>query len=76
MPTRLYPPILESRIVAIDPNIAFGRPVVLRIGVATRAVVDRICAGETAAELMKDYGLTRTEIRQARRFERSDFRKA
>jgi len=44
-PSRLYPryPGRDSlRIIAVDPRIAFGRPIVLRTGVSTRAIYARI----------------------------------
>jgi hypothetical protein len=50
-PVRLYPftgtlaqPAAE-RSIAIDPKIAFGRPIVRRAGVSTAAIVNRIDAG-------------------------------
>jgi uncharacterized protein (DUF433 family) len=35
---------MEQRPIAIDPNIAFGRPVVLRAGVSTGIIAERIDA--------------------------------
>ena len=69
-PIRLYPftnatqPTGE-RSIAIDPKIAFGRPIVCRVGVSTAAIVDRIDAGETVAAVAEDYDLTANEIEQA-----------
>jgi uncharacterized protein (DUF433 family) len=69
-PIRLYPftgtaqPAGE-RSIAIDPKIAFGRPIVRRVGVSTAAIVDRIDAGESVAALAEDYDLTVDEIEQA-----------
>jgi uncharacterized protein (DUF433 family) len=74
-PVRLYPFLpgaeSEERIIAIDPNIAFGRPVMAKAGVSTRAIVDRIDAGETATAIAKDYGLTTADIEQAVVYERA-----
>jgi uncharacterized protein (DUF433 family) len=69
-PVRLYPFTTASqptaeRSIAIDPKIAFGRPIVRRAGVSTAAIVDRIDAGETVAALAEHYGLTVAEIEQA-----------
>lgn len=75
-PVRLYPfvsgeaPTAEKPI-AIDPEIAFGRPVLLSKGISTAAIADRIDAGETVAELVVDYGLTIAEIEQAIVYERA-----
>lgn len=75
-PVRLHPFVAgDSAIagmpIAIDPNISFGRPIVLRAGVSTAAIVDRIDAGESPAEIATDYGLTVAEIEQAVVYERA-----
>jgi uncharacterized protein (DUF433 family) len=75
-PVRLYPfitiePTSAEKPIAIDPKIAFGRPVVARAGVSTAAIAERIDAQETVAELAADYGLTAAEIEQAVLFERA-----
>ena len=57
--------------IAIDPKIAFGRPVVARTGVSTAAIAERIDASETVQDLATDYGLTVDEIEQAVLFERA-----
>lgn len=69
-PVRLYPYLdagqrTADRPIAIDPQVAFGRPVVLRAGVSTAAIADRIDAGESVDALADDYDLTREEIEQA-----------
>lgn len=69
-PVRLYPFLsadapAQERPIAIDPQIAFGRPVVLRMGISTSAIAERIDAGETLDALADDYDLTRSEIEQA-----------
>jgi uncharacterized protein (DUF433 family) len=75
-PIRLYPfvsgetPTAERSIV-IDPKIAFGRPVVVRMGISTGTIAERIDAGETVQELASDYGLSPTEIEQAVLYERA-----
>ena len=75
-PARLYPfvsPIApsEERLIAIDPRIAFGRPVLLRRGVSTSAIADRIDAGETVEDIATDYDLGPAEIEQAALYERA-----
>ncbi len=74
-PVRLYPYVsAESaarRPIAIDPSIAFGRPVVLRAGVSTETVAGRIDAGESVADLADDYALTADEIEEAVLYERA-----
>lgn len=75
-PVRLYPFLAvvlpsDERPIAIDPRIAFGRPVVLRRGISTSSIAERIDVGETVEELAADYDLTRAEIEQAVIYERA-----
>ena len=74
-PVRLYPYVsaepTADRPIAIDPNIAFGRPVVLRAGVTTETIAGRIDAGETVAVLAEDYDLKPEEIEEAVLYERA-----
>ncbi len=67
---RLYPfPTAEAtsaeRPIAIDPQVAFGRPIVVRSGVTTAVIADRIDAGESVQDLATDYDLTVEDIQQA-----------
>lgn len=73
-PVRLYPFISnaapsQERPIAIDPTIAFGRPILLRRGISTSAIAERIDAGETVNDLAADYELSRSEIEQAALYE-------
>jgi len=75
-PIRLYPFLSAdsestARPIAIDPHIAFGRPILVRKGVSTRAIVDRIDAGEKVPELAIDYDLDPREIEEAIWYERA-----
>jgi uncharacterized protein (DUF433 family) len=74
-PVRLYPFVsadtLAPRTIAIDPKIAFGRPVVARAGVSTAAIAGRIDAREPAADVATDYDLTVEEVEQAVLYERA-----
>lgn len=69
-PVRLYPYVdgiagATAHPIAIDPAIAFGRPIVRRAGVSTAAIVDRIDDDETVSALAEDYDLSTEEIEQA-----------
>jgi uncharacterized protein (DUF433 family) len=69
-PVRLFPYVQGTqrsaeRPIAIDPRVAFGRPVIRRKGISTAAITDRIDAGETIEALAEDYDLSRDEIEQA-----------
>jgi uncharacterized protein (DUF433 family) len=57
--------------IAIDPQIAFGRPIVVKSGVTTQAIADRIDAGEVIDEIADDYGLKLIDIEQAVLYERA-----
>jgi uncharacterized protein (DUF433 family) len=73
---RLYPflayeTLTPARPIAIDPRIAFGRPVLVRKGVSTHVIAERIDAGETVEALASDYDLARAEIEEAVLYERA-----
>lgn len=72
-PVRLYPFVFDGstkeRSIVIDPRIAFGRPVVLRSGVSTLVIAERIDAGETVRDIAADYDLDSSEIEQAALYE-------
>ncbi len=75
-PVRLYPFLASEgtrpdRPIVIDPRGAFGRPIVVRRGISTRAIAERSDAGETVAELAADYDLRTEEIEEAVLYERA-----
>jgi uncharacterized protein (DUF433 family) len=75
-PIRLYPFVLSSvrtddRVIAIDPHVAFGRPVLVGSGISTAVLADRVDAGESVEDLAADYAVTVTEIEQAVLYERA-----
>jgi len=41
----------EAKSVMLDPRVSFGCPVLARLGVSIAVIVDRINAGEEAADL-------------------------
>lgn len=66
-PVRLYPFVLDdvadaARAVSIDAAIAFGRPVIKRLGVSTRVIAERIDAGESVTHVAADYALSESEV--------------
>jgi len=75
-PVRLYPFLVSEvmtadRPIAIDPKIAFGRPVVLKRGITTEVIAGRIDVGESVEDLAADYDLEPAEIEQAVVYERA-----
>ena len=77
LPGRLYPFVRgvvideAPRLIAIDPLIAFGRPVLIARAVSTQVIADRIDAGETVERLAEDYDLSSEEIREAILYQRA-----
>jgi len=73
-PVRLYPFVTAEapapRPIAIDPAISFGRPIVLKAGVSTSVIAERIDAHEKPEEVADDYGISLEEIQQAVTYER------
>ncbi len=74
LPIRLYPFTRERKpdepkIIVIDPQISFGRPVLAGTGIATTIIAQRYKAGESIEELAEDYGRSRSEIEEAIRCE-------
>lgn len=72
---RLYPFVVaelpDTRPIVIDPSISFGRPVLGGAFVSTRAIVERIDAGEEIADVAADYELTEQAVQEAVLFERA-----
>jgi uncharacterized protein (DUF433 family) len=76
VPFRLFPFVQGEgdsapRNIAIDPTIAFGRPVLLSHGVSTRATIDRIDAGESLEDVAQDYEIEPLSVEEAVLFERA-----
>jgi uncharacterized protein (DUF433 family) len=73
VPVRLYPFIDFdfNRLIAIDPFIKFGRPVIIRKAISTSVVVDRIDAGESLEAVADDYDLEVNELEMAIPYERA-----
>lgn len=57
------------RLVAIDPAVAFGRPVIVGSRVPTVEIAERFNAGESPSELAEDFGRTEEEVWEAIRCE-------
>jgi len=75
VPVKLYPFIRNSvsssepAPVEINPQIAFGRPVLAGRGVPTAVLADRFKAGDTLSELAGDYDISTEVIEEAIRCE-------
>lgn len=74
-PVRLYSyptaALDGRRPIAIDAQVAFGRPVLVAQGVSTHAIAERLDAGESVADLAADCDVTPADIEQAALYERA-----
>lgn len=75
-PVRLYPFLASEALspaqpIAIDPQIAFGRPILVSRGITTHVIAERIDAGESVGDLAADYELSAAEIEEAVLYERA-----
>jgi uncharacterized protein (DUF433 family) len=72
---RLYPFVfgeaMDAKPIVIDPSISFGRPVVDRAFVSTRAILERIDAVESVDAVATDYEVSVEAVEEAVLFERA-----
>jgi uncharacterized protein (DUF433 family) len=59
----------DQLLVLVSPLIAFGKPIIRRLGVSTEAIADRVNAGEAPEGVMEDYGLRDEELAEAIAYE-------
>ena len=69
-PIRLHPlrrnrPLDQPEVIEINPQVAFGNPVVTGTGVTLAMVLDRYRFGRSAEEIADDYDLKRSEVEKA-----------
>ena len=73
IPIRLYPFARHlrngPRMIVIDPEISFGRPVIAGTGLATEIIAERYLLGESISDLVHDYERPQQEIEEAIRCE-------
>jgi uncharacterized protein (DUF433 family) len=75
IPLRLFPFLRSQaddtdRLVAIDPYVSFGKPIVAGTGVSTIVLADRVQAGDAVEEIAEDYDITPDQVAAAVVFER------
>jgi uncharacterized protein (DUF433 family) len=86
--TKLYPFVVEpirvgrrmieqdtAKVIAIDPYVSYGRPVIDGTGIPTDALAERFWAGDSIEELVADFGRSKSEIEDALRYERAQILK-
>jgi uncharacterized protein (DUF433 family) len=62
---------IDAKPILIDPAIAFGRPVVDGAFVSTRSILERIDAGESVADVARDYEVSIETVEEAVLFEQA-----
>ena len=75
-PVRLFPVTRDRSVetgqplaVVVDPQLAFGRPVLSKAGVTTSVIQDRFLAGDSPSEMAEDYRVDEPDIWEALRYE-------
>jgi uncharacterized protein (DUF433 family) len=79
LPIKLYPftrvseseeaPKSDPRLVVMSPTISFGRPVIVGTGIPVSAIYERYQAGDSVADLARDFRLETGAIEEAIRCE-------
>jgi len=79
LPMKLYPftrdseamaaPASDPRVVVMNPAVSFGRPVIAGTGIPVSSVYERYKAGDSVADLARDYRLEISAIEEAIRCE-------
>ena len=59
-----------TRPVVVDPRVQFGRPCLQGTGIPTEVLMERFMAGEPIDDIASDYGVDRSMIEAAIRFEK------
>jgi uncharacterized protein (DUF433 family) len=63
-------PRKSPRLIVIDPEVGFGKPIVRSKGIKTSTIIERFQLGESVRDLADDYDLAVDEIEEALRYER------
>jgi uncharacterized protein (DUF433 family) len=58
-----------GKLILLTPFVAFGRPVISRVGVSTQVIAERVNAGEERATIIRDYDLHDVEFDEALLYE-------
>jgi uncharacterized protein (DUF433 family) len=79
LPIKLYPftrdtesevaPKSDPRLVVMSPTVSFGRPVIAGTGIPVSAIYERYKAGDSVADLARDFRLETSAVEEAIRCE-------
>ncbi len=57
-----------ARRIVVDPEVRFGHPVIKGTRVPVSVLLDELAAGLEVAEITREYGVTKEDVRAAIRF--------
>ncbi len=57
-----------ARRIVVDPEVRFGQPVIRGTRVPVSVLLDELAAGSEVAEITREYGVTKDDVRAAIRF--------
>jgi uncharacterized protein (DUF433 family) len=63
-------PTQSPKVILIDPQVGFGKPVVRSKGIKTSTISERFLLGESVKDLAEDYEIDTDEVEEAIRYER------
>jgi uncharacterized protein (DUF433 family) len=66
----------DCKVIAIDPYVSYGRPVINGTGIPTDAIAERFWGGDSIDEIVEAFGRTKTEIEFALRYEKAQLSQA
>lgn len=79
LPIKLFPftrdtesgatPVSDPRLVVMTPAVSFGRPVIAGTGIPVSAIYERYKAGDSVADLVRDFQLETSAVEEAIRCE-------
>lgn len=58
----------QPRIISVDPRVSFGKPVIAGTGIPVANIVDRLEAGDSIADLQRDFQISHESIEEAIRY--------
>jgi len=61
-------PVEVAPLIAIDPQVRFGQPVVKGTRVPIAVILDELAAGTTPTEVAREYGVSRLDVQAVLRY--------
>jgi uncharacterized protein (DUF433 family) len=64
----------KSKLIAVDPYVSFGRPVITGTGIPSEVIAERFFGGDSMSDLVEDFDRPIEEIEQAIRYQQAQTR--